>query len=80
VTISPASSLPDCQFTVAEGNTAAGIAERFGATLNQVYRQDGTQDDMGAIRTGEVLVIKGVSVEACVNGGGVVPLTATVTP
>jgi hypothetical protein len=70
----------DCQFSVAEGNTAAGIAERFGATLNQVYRQDGTQDDMGAIRTGEVLVIKGISAEACVNGGGVVPLTATATP
>jgi PPM family protein phosphatase len=80
VTISPTSSLPDCNFTVAEGNTTAGIAARFGATLDQVYRQDGTQDDMGAIRTGEVLVIKGVSVEACVNGGGVVPATATVTP
>ena len=80
MTVSPTASLPDCNFTVAEGNTAAGIAERFGATLNQVYRQDGTQDDMGAIRTGEVLVIQGVSVEACTNGGGVVPATATVTP
>jgi LysM repeat protein len=80
VTISPTSSLLDCYFTVAEGNTTAGIAERFGAAMNQVYRQDGTQQDMNAIRTGEVLVIKGISVEACTNGGGVIPLTATATP
>jgi hypothetical protein len=80
LTVSPASSLADCQFTVAEGNTTAGIAERFGAALNQVYRQDGTQQEMNAIRTGEVLVIKEISIPACTNGGGVVPLTSTPTP
>jgi hypothetical protein len=80
VTISPTASLPDCSFTVAEGNTTATIAERFGATMNQVYRQDGTQQDMNIIRLGEILVIKGIPVEACVSGGGVIPATATAAP
>jgi protein phosphatase len=80
VTVPPASFLVDCEFTVAEGNTTAGIAGRFGAALNQVYRQDGTQQEMNAIRTGEVLVIREISIPACTNGGGVVPLTSTPTP
>jgi hypothetical protein len=48
--------------------------------MNQVYRQDGTQEDMNIIRLGEVLVIKGIPVEACVSGGGVIPATATAAP
>lgn len=80
VTISPTSALPDCEFTVAEGNTTATIAERFGAAMDQVYRQDGTQQDMNIIRLGEVLVIRGISVEACASGGGVIPPTATAAP
>jgi protein phosphatase len=79
-TSSPTALLPDCYFTVAEGNTTATIAERFGAAMSQVYRQDGTQQDMNIIRLGEVLVIKGIPVEACISGGGVIPLTATATP
>jgi hypothetical protein len=74
---SPTSSLIDCEFTVAAGNTTAGIAERFGAQMNQIYRLDGTQQDMNVIRTGEVLVIKGITIPACTNGGGVIPSTAT---
>jgi PPM family protein phosphatase len=77
---SPTSSLVDCEFTVAAGNTTATIAERFGARLNQVYRRDGTQQDMNIIRLGEVLVLKGISPEACTNGGGVIPITPTITP
>jgi PPM family protein phosphatase len=77
---SPTPSLVNCEFTVAEGNTTATIAERFGAQLNQVYRQDGTQQDMNIIRLGEILVIRGISPEACTNGGGVLPFTPTATP
>jgi PPM family protein phosphatase len=77
---SPTSALVDCEFTVAAGNTTAGIAERFGANLIQVYRQDGTQQDMNVIRLGEVLVIRGILPAACTNGGGVIPVTPTATP
>jgi PPM family protein phosphatase len=77
---SPTSSLVNCEFTVAAGNTTAGIAERFGANLNQVYRQNGTQQDMSIIRLGEILVIKGISLDACTKGGGIVPPSPAATP
>jgi PPM family protein phosphatase len=80
VTASATSNLVDCVFVVAEGNTTATIAERFGATMNQVYRQDGTQQNMNIIRLGEILLVKGISPEACTNGGGSVPSTPRATP
>jgi PPM family protein phosphatase len=80
VTASATSNLVNCEFTVAPGNNTAGIAERFGAAMNQVYRRDGTQQDMNIIRTGEVLVIRGIPPAACTNGGGSIPSTPTATP
>jgi PPM family protein phosphatase len=80
VTVSPTASGVSCEFTVAPGNSTASIAERFGAQLNQVYRQDGSQQNMNIIRVGEVLVIQGISADACTNGGGVIPSTSTPTP
>ncbi len=80
VTGTPTASGIDCEFTVAEGNSTASIAGRFGAQLSQVYRRDGSQQNMNIIRVGEVLLIRGITLEACTNGGGVVPSTPTAAP
>jgi PPM family protein phosphatase len=69
-----ASAIPgrvDCEYTVTAGDNAIGVAFLFEVTLGQVYRQDGSQENMGAINTGEILLIKSILAETCAGGGGV---------
>jgi protein phosphatase len=77
-TESPATAAPqpspaplDCQYTVQPGDTVGKIARAFGVPIAQVFRQDGTQENMRLIRTGEILLIRGISGDACVSEGGI---------
>lgn len=72
--------LVDCEYIVAAGDNTTGIALLFGVILDQIYRQDGTQENMNSIRTGEILVIKGISTESCAGSGGVVQAGQSITP
>lgn len=66
-TISP---LMECEYTVVSGDSTSVIAGKFEVTLDQVFRQDGTQENMSTIYPGEILIIKGILAETCANGGG----------
>lgn len=59
-----------CEYVVAPGENVSLIAEKFGVGGEQVFREDGTQTDMGIIRVGEKLIINGITQDVCVNGGG----------
>ena len=74
------SSLVDCEYTVVAGDTAGEIADSFDAELNQVFRLDDTQENMNVITPGEILIIKGISAEACINGNGVIRSETISTP
>ena len=76
-TINP---LPNCEYVVNAGDTANNIAATFQTTIEQIFRQDGTQQDMNQINTGEILIIKNISHEACTNGSGIVQDQAPITP
>lgn len=79
-TPSAVSGQVDCEYTVAAGDNATGIAFLFGVALDQVYRQDGTQENMSAINPGEILVIKRITAESCAGGGGAAQAGQSVTP
>lgn len=66
----PPATLVDCEYTVQSGQYAGAIAELFDVGLDQVYRQNGSQDNLGSIFPNEILIIKGIPSETCqVNGG-----------
>ncbi|MBE7536708.1 MAG: protein phosphatase 2C domain-containing protein [Anaerolineales bacterium] len=69
-TESPPPGVVDCKYIVAPGDYVNRIAGKFGVGGEQVFREDGTQNDMGIIQVGETLIIKGIASDACVNGGG----------
>ncbi len=69
-TINP---LPNCEYVVIAGDAASNLAATFQTTIEQIFRQDDSQQDMNEIKTGEILIIKNISPEVCTNGGGVVP-------
>jgi hypothetical protein len=60
----------DCEYTVKPGQTAGGIAGNFDARLAQVFRQDDSQENLGNIWVGDILVIKDIPLETCLSGGG----------
>jgi protein phosphatase len=62
--------LVDCEYIVQAGNFANQIATKFNVDLAQIYRLDGSQTNMNSINTGETLIIKGTSTQACLDGGG----------
>ncbi|OQY90404.1 MAG: hypothetical protein B6D38_03685 [Anaerolineae bacterium UTCFX1] len=71
----PSTELPppgvvDCKYIVAPGDYVNRIAGKFGVGGEQVFREDGTQTNMELIQVGETLIIKGITSDACVNGGG----------
>lgn len=70
----------DCEYTVLPGDYAGRIASRFGAELVQVFRQNGSQDNMSAINPGDILIIRGITAETCTNGGGVIRSDSTEPP
>lgn len=70
----------DCEYTVVSGDIAGRIASRFGAELVQVFRQNGSQDNMSAINPGDILVIRRITAETCTNGGGVIRSESTEPP
>lgn len=77
ITISPAQPLAElpppelnCEYIVAPEDYVIRIAEKFGVVEEQVFRANGSQDNMGSIQPGEKLIINGITHDACVNGGG----------
>ena len=80
-TATSADNQVDCEYTVKAGQTAGGIADNFGARLAQVFRQDGSRDNLDLINPGEILIIKDIPLETCLNGGGTAqPPTTTPEP
>lgn len=77
----PASvGLVDCDYLVIANDNVEKIAGKFGITSSQIFRQDGTQENMRLIFVGETLIIRGISNEACMNGGGIIRSEATGVP
>ncbi len=73
-TEAPANSgLVNCAYMVVSGDYVNGIAGKFGVVPEQIYRDNGTQENMSSIQVGEKLIIKGISMETCINGKGTVP-------
>lgn len=66
------SGLANCAYTVLSGDYVNRIAGKFGVAPEQVFRENGTQEDMGNIVSGETLIIKGVTAEVCAQNNGVV--------
>lgn len=64
--------LVNCEYTVRPNETAIGIADKFNTQLDNVFRQDNTQENMRAIRVGEILIIKNVPADTCTLNGGVI--------
>lgn len=79
-TSSGVTAIVDCEYTVTAGDNATGIALLFEVSLDQVYRQNGSQENMGTINPGEILVIKGITTEACAGGEGVAQTGQGITP
>ena len=76
-TINP---LPNCEYVVKAGDIANNIAATFQTTIEQIFRQDDTQQNMNEIKADEILIIKNISPEVCANGGGVVSTQAPAIP
>lgn len=66
------SGLVNCAYTVLSGDFVNRIAGNFGVASEQIFRENGTQEDMGKILAGETLIIEGVTVEVCTQNNGVV--------
>lgn len=64
--------LINCEYKVQSGDYAGRIARQFDASVEQIYRLDGSQDNMGRIFTGEILIIRDIAAEDCITGGGIV--------
>ncbi|MFZ5903230.1 MAG: protein phosphatase 2C domain-containing protein [Chloroflexota bacterium] len=72
--------LVDCRYTVQSGDTAGQIAKTFQTVLAQVFREDGSQENLSLIYTGETLIINDITGEACQNGGGESLPPSTISP
>lgn len=60
-----------CEYTVKQGDNASGVASAFSVTLDQITRKDGSQQDLSQINPGDILLVAGLSPEACLAGGGI---------
>lgn len=67
-----ATILIDCKYTVANGDYINRIAGKFGAALEQIFREDNSQENISQIIPGEILIIKGISADTCSTGGGTI--------
>lgn len=70
----PTTSLVNCEVIVQPGEYAKIIADKFQAAIEQVFRQNDSQENMDQINPGEILIVKNISPEACTNGGGIVQI------
>jgi len=78
---SPTSPQVNCEYTVQSGDNVTEISEKFQTTPDQVFRQDDSQENLDQIYPGEVLIIKNILSEVCVNGGGnIQPQSLSTTP
>jgi protein phosphatase len=67
----PSANLVDCQYTVQVGDTAGQIAQKFQATLEQIFRGEERLQNPSHIEVGWILTIKGISENTCHVGGGI---------
>ena len=74
VSSAPDNSLVNCEYTVQTGEFVNKIAGKFQTSRDQIFRQDGSQENLELIYPGEILIIKDISSETCVNGGGITQL------
>ncbi len=66
------SDLVDCEYMVLTGEYVYGIAGKFDATREQIFRIDGTQEEMSSVLAGEKLIIKGITVDVCIQNNGAI--------
>jgi len=72
-TESPANTeLVNCAYTVVSGDYVNKIAGKFGVASEQIFREGDVQENMGQIYPGDILIIKGTSVDFCTINNGVV--------
>jgi protein phosphatase len=72
-TESPANTeLVNCAYTVVSGDYVNKIAGNFGVASEQIFREGDVQENMGQIYPGDILIIKGTSVDFCTINNGVV--------
>lgn len=75
----PVDEQVDCQYTVQAGDEAGAIAETFDASLEQIFREDGSQENLDLIMPGEILIISDIPSGVCQSGGGT-PRPASLIP
>jgi hypothetical protein len=71
--------LVDCQYTVQVGDEARKIAEGFDVGLEQIFREDGSQENLDLILLDEILIINDIPGGICQSGGGV-PQSSALIP
>lgn len=64
--------LVNCAYTVVSGDYVNRIAGKFGVAPEQIFREGDVQENMGQIYPGDILIIKGTSVDFCTINNGVV--------
>lgn len=64
--------LVNCAYTVVSGDYVNKIAGKFGVASEQIFREGDVQENMSQIYPGDILIIKGTSVDFCTINNGVV--------
>jgi len=60
----------NCEYSIRPGENISQIAMKFNTNLSQIYRLDSSQTDFDRISVSEILVIKDISPQTCLDGGG----------
>lgn len=70
IPLNPTETIVDCKYAVQSGDSAWGIALLFGVRPERVFREDGSQENMGDLKIGDILIINDTNGQACINAGG----------